>query len=118
MIARCPTRLIISLAFLMVAIAYLLEIASPRRLINDGVDYRLQASSALDGNGLLLHGVCSIRPSGSPALIWVLAKAGIGESWAIVALNWLLLGVGVWRVTLWCAIHLDFRLRSHNSSRY
>lgn len=94
MIARCPTRRIISLAFLMVAIAYLLQIASPLRLINDGVDYLLQASSALDGNGLLLHGVRSIRPSGYPALIWVLAKAGIGKSWAIVALNCLLLGVG------------------------
>lgn len=94
MIARCPTRLIISLAFLMVAIAYLLQIASPLRLINDGVDYLLQASSALDGNGFLLHGVRSIRPPGYPALIWVLAKAGIGKSWAIVALNCLLLGVG------------------------
>ena len=31
MIARCPTRLIISLAFLMVAIVYLLQIASPRQ---------------------------------------------------------------------------------------
>ena len=94
MITRYPTRLIISVAFVMVAVAYLLQIASPLRLINDGVDYLLQASSALDGNGFLVHGVRSMRPPGYPALIWVLAKAGIGKSWAIVALNCFLLGVG------------------------
>lgn len=64
MITRYPTRLIIALAFVMVAIAYLLQIASPLRLINDGVDYPLQASSALDGNGFPVHGVRSMRPSG------------------------------------------------------
>ena len=62
--------------------------------MNDGVDYLLQASSAIDGNGFLVHGVRSMRPPGYPALIWVLAKAAIGKSWAIVALNCLLLGVG------------------------
>jgi hypothetical protein len=87
MIARYSTRLIISLAFVMVAIAYLLQIASPLRLVNDGVDYLLQASSAIDGNGFLLHGVRSMCPPGYPALIWVLAKAGFGKSCAIVALN-------------------------------
>jgi hypothetical protein len=94
MIARYPTRLIITLSFVMVAIASVLQIASPLRLINDGVDYLLQATSAIDGNGFLLHGVRSMRPPGYPALIWVLAKAGIGTSWAIVALNCLLLDVG------------------------
>jgi hypothetical protein len=94
MIARYPTRLIIFLALLMVAIAYLLQIASPLRLVNDGVDYLLQASSAIDGNGFLVHGVRSMRPPGYPALIWVLAKSGIGTSWAIVALNCFFLGVG------------------------
>jgi hypothetical protein len=94
MITRYPTHLIISLAFVMVATAYLLPIASPLRLINHGVDYLLQTSSALDGNGFLVHGVRSMRPPGYPALIWVLAKVGIGKSWAVVALNCLLLGVG------------------------
>src|SRR4029077_7775788 len=51
-------------------------------------------SSAIDGNGFLVHGVRSMRPPGYPALIWVLAKSGIGTSWAIVALNCFFLGVG------------------------
>ncbi len=87
-------HLITSLALVIVAIVYLAQIATPLRLINDGVDYLLQASSAIDGNGFLVHGVRSMRPPGYPALIWVLAKAGIGKSWAIVALNCLLLGIG------------------------
>ncbi len=51
------TRLIIALAFVIVAIVYLVQIATPLRLINDGVDYLLQARSAIDGNGFLVHGV-------------------------------------------------------------
>jgi len=94
MTTRYRARLFFSLAFVIVAIVYLVQIASPLRLINDGVDYLLQASSAIDGNGFLVHGVRSMRPPGYPALIWVLAKAGVGKSWAIVALNCLLLGVG------------------------
>jgi len=37
-----------------------------------------------------------MRPPGYPALILLLVKAGIGKSWAIVALNCLLLGIGCW----------------------
>lgn len=94
MVTPYRTPLILSLAVVIVAIAYLVQIASPLRLINDGEDYLMQASSAIDGNGFLVHGVRSMRPPGYPALIWVLAKAGIGKSWAIVALNCLLLGAG------------------------
>lgn len=82
--------------FLVVSFAYLAQCATPLRLINDGVDYLMQASSALDGHGFLLHGVRSMRPPGYPALIYALAKVGLGNSWAIVALNCLMLGVGCW----------------------
>ncbi len=95
-VARHRARLIISLAFVIVSIAYLVQIATPLRLVFDGIDYLLQASSAIDGNGFLFHGVHSMRPPGYPALIFVLAKAGIGNSVAIVALNCLLLGIGCW----------------------
>jgi len=60
------------------------------------MEYLLQASSAVDGAGFRVHGVKSIHPSGYPALIALLAKAGLGYSWAIVALNCLLVGVGCW----------------------
>jgi hypothetical protein len=84
---------VIKATFVLVALAYLAQCASPLRLINDGVDYLMQASSALDGHGFLLHGTRSMRPPGYPALIFVLARLGLGTSWAIVALNCLMLGI-------------------------
>jgi hypothetical protein len=89
-------RVAAGLALLLVALAYLVQIASPLRLVGDGVDYLLQASSAADGHGFRVHGERSMRPPGYPALIFLLVKAGIGKSWAIVALNCLLLGIGCW----------------------
>jgi hypothetical protein len=89
-------RVAAELALLLVSLAYLLQIASPLRLVGDGVDYLLQASSAADGHGFLVHGAQSMRPPGYPALIFLLVKAGIGKSWAFVALNCLLLGIGCW----------------------
>jgi hypothetical protein len=89
-------RLITRLAFVLVSLAYLAQIATPLRLVNDGIDYLLQASSAVDGDGFRVHGEQAMRPPGYPALIVVLVKAGVGRSWAIVALNCLLLGIGCW----------------------
>jgi len=84
------------LAFALVSAAYLAQIPTALRLVSDGIDYLLQASSALDGGGFRVHGERSMRPPGYPALIFLLAKAGMGWSWAIVALNCLLLGIGCW----------------------
>jgi hypothetical protein len=89
-------RIAIGLALLLVSLAYLVQIASPLRLVGDGVDYLMQASSAADGSGFRFHGQRSIRPPGYPALIFLLAKAGLANSWAIVSLNCLLLGIGCW----------------------
>jgi len=89
-------RVAIPLALAIVSLAYLAQIPTPLRLITDGIDYLLQASSAIDGHGFLSHGVHSMRPPGYPALIFLLAKAGIATSWAIVALNCALLGIGCW----------------------
>jgi hypothetical protein len=89
-------RFAAGLALLVVSLAYLVQIASPLRLVGDGVDYLLQVSSAADGNGFRVHGEQSMRPPGYPALIFLLVKAGIGKSWAIVALNCLFLGMGCW----------------------
>lgn len=89
-------RVAIGLALLLVSLAYVVQIVSPLRLVDDGIDYLMQASSAVDGTGFLFHGQRSIRPPGYPALIFLLAKAGLANSWAIVALNCLLLGIGCW----------------------
>lgn len=80
----------------LVAIAYLAQIATPLRLIGDGIDYLLQSSSAIDGHGFLVHGVRSMRPPGYPALIVLAGKVGVANSYAIVALNCLFLGLGCW----------------------
>jgi hypothetical protein len=93
---RSPARLAITIALAIISLAYLAQIPTPLRLITDGIDYLLQASSAIDGHGFLSHGVHSMRPPGYPALIFLLAKAGLATSWAIVALNCLLLGIGCW----------------------
>jgi hypothetical protein len=95
-ITRQHSGLITSVGFVAVSIVYLVQIASPLRLVNDGIDYLLQASSAIDGNGFRIHGVHSMHPPGYPALILVLAKAGVANSLAIVALNCLMLGIGCW----------------------
>jgi hypothetical protein len=87
---------LIAVLFVLIASAYVAQISSPLRLIGDGVDYLLQASSAIDGQGFLLHGMRSMRPAGYPALIYGLGKFGLANSWTIVGLNCLLLGVGCW----------------------
>jgi len=85
------------LALALVSLAYILQVFTPLRLVGDGIDYLLEASSAIDGGSFRVHGESAIRrPPGYPALIVVLAKAGAGYSWAIVALNCVLLGVGCW----------------------
>ena len=91
---RKRTQSFIAIAFVLVALAYIVQCATPLRLINDGIDYLMQASSALDGHGFLFHGVRSMRPPGYPAMIFLLARLSLGTSWAIVALNCALLALG------------------------
>lgn len=83
-------------AFVTISFIYLAQCFSTLRLVNDGVGYLLQASSAVDGHGFLLHGAHTMRPPGYPALIFGLSKIGLGTSWAIVGLNCIFLGVGIW----------------------
>jgi hypothetical protein len=103
---------IVWLVFALVSVAYLVQIATPLRLVGDGIDYLLQASSAVDGGGFRVHGEPSMRPPGYPALIVVLAKAGVGRSWAIVALNCLLLGIGCWASYFLLRISFGFQLEA------
>jgi hypothetical protein len=98
--------------FVLVSVAYLAQIATPLRLVGDGIDYLLQASSAVDGDGFRVHGEPSMRPPGYPALIVVLTMAGVGRSWAIVALNCLLLGIGCWASYFLLRISFGFQVET------
>jgi ABC-type multidrug transport system fused ATPase/permease subunit len=113
MIVTLQRRPIITwLVFVLVAVAYLAQIATPLRLVGDGIDYLLQASSAVDGDGFRVHGERSMRPPGYPTLIVVLTKAGVGRTWAIVALNCLLLGIGCWASYFLLRISFGFQVEA------
>jgi hypothetical protein len=94
-IHRHSARLIPFL-FILISIIYLAQLPTPLRLINDALDYLSQASSAIDGHGFQVEGNHSMRPPGYPALIYLMGKMGIANSWTIVALNCVFLGVGCW----------------------
>src|SRR5690242_7390489 len=83
----------VRLAIVAVFVIYVLQAFGPLRLVSDGIDYLLQASSAADGAGFLFHGRQSMRPAGYPFLVFVLMKIGLGKPWAIVALNCLCLAL-------------------------
>ena len=85
---------VIQTALAVVFLIYMLQAFSPLRLVGDGMDYLLQASSAADGSGFYVHGQKSMRPSGYPLLIVGLIKMGMGKPWAIVALNCFFLALG------------------------
>jgi hypothetical protein len=94
-----PVRLrrrVLWFSFAAISLVYLAQVVTPLRLINDGGDYLMQASSAVDGHGFQVHGMKSMRPVGYPFLIFLLIKTGLGRSWAFVSLNCLFLGLGCW----------------------
>jgi len=88
-----PRACVAALALL--AAAYLVQIASPLRLTPDAIAYLSMAGSAGAGSGLAFHGHATQYPPGYPLAIFSLREAGLGTSWAIVALNCLLLGIGL-----------------------
>ena len=104
---------IIRTATVAVFLIYLLQVFSPLRLVGDGIDYLLQASSAADGLGFYVHGQKSMRPSGYPLLIVGLIKIGIGKSWAIVALN--CLGVAIGCIAIYLISRNTFALTAEGS---
>jgi 4-amino-4-deoxy-L-arabinose transferase-like glycosyltransferase len=71
---------------------YALQVETPLRLNTDSVVYLSIARSLSTGHGLPAH---ADFPPGLPALYAVLDLAGIGRSWAIVALNVAFLALAV-----------------------
>jgi hypothetical protein len=104
----------IQMALILIITVYVLQTLSPLRLVNDGIDYLLQASSAADGNGFLVHGKASMRPPGYPFLVFTLIKLGLGKPWAIVALNCIFLITGC--IATYLISRQTFRLQPLQSS--
>jgi hypothetical protein len=86
----------VAIVLVLVFLVYAVQIAGPLRLTPDAIVYLLQAGSAADGHGFRVHGERSKLPAGYPALIFLLIRSGLGLSWAIIALNCVLLAAGLW----------------------
>jgi 4-amino-4-deoxy-L-arabinose transferase-like glycosyltransferase len=83
---------------LVLVAAYALQVASPLRLTVDSVGYLTMADSISEGHGVPPH---APFPIGLPAMYALLAKVGLQNAWAIVALN-----VAFASVAALCAIAL------------
>jgi hypothetical protein len=57
-------KFLICTVLVLVFSVYILQTLTPLWLVGDGIDYLLQASSAADGHGFLVHGQASMRPPG------------------------------------------------------
>jgi hypothetical protein len=90
-LAARPDALVLALiaAFVLVAIPYLLSLASPLRLEPDSVTYLSR------GAGLPLPAHHQSYPPGYPALLSVLDHIGLGTTWGFVGLNLVLLVAGL-----------------------
>ena len=77
------------------AVVYLLQVASPLRLKTDAIVYLSLAESAASGNGFLYRGEPAAFPLGYPLLLAGLIRAGLGSPWAFVALNLVFLAIGL-----------------------
>lgn len=89
-------------AFVVVALAFLLQMPTPLRLMKDSVEYLGVADSVASGTGFLLEGAKSRFPPGYPALLASFISLGLEISPAVVLWNTLLLFLGVWAVQLAC----------------
>ena len=72
---------------------HLVQLASPLRLDTDSAQYLGIAASIADGTGASPHGYADFPP-GYPSLVAALDVAGLGSSWALVALNLAFLALG------------------------
>jgi hypothetical protein len=80
---------------LLLAICFVLQVFSPLRLNNDAITLLSMGDSAAHGGGFLNDGQKTYLPSGYPALLAVLLKAGFAHPWVIVGLNMVFLAVGL-----------------------
>lgn len=74
---------------------FVLQVFSPLRLNNDAITLLSMGESAAHGGGFLNGGQKTFLPSGYPALLAVLLKAGFAHPWVIIGLNMVFLSVGL-----------------------
>jgi hypothetical protein len=82
----------------MLAIAYLLQMATPLRLHTDSIIMLSLAESAAHGGGFLYHGQSTVFPPGYPALVAVLLRIGLPRVWALIGINAAGLLLGLWAI--------------------
>ena len=91
------------LLFVVVALAYCLQVASPLRINTDAYRLLSMAVSASEGNGYLVDGQPDQFPNGYPFLVKIMLMAGIADSASLVALNLLFYAVGLCILWAWAA---------------
>ena len=91
------------LLFVVVALAYCLQVASPLRINTDAYRLLSMAVSASEGNGYLVDGQPDQFPNGYPFLVKIMLMAGIADSVSLVALNLFFYAVGLCILWAWAA---------------
>jgi len=79
----------------LIAVAYLLQLASPLRLNADAIVLLSLGASIADGEGQVFHGSPTHFPPGYPYLIATLDRLQIARSGTLIAVNLLALSVGL-----------------------
>lgn len=88
-------KLVATLLLLCLSAGYLLQLRTPLRLNSDAKRYVAVAASLADGMGFRYLAEPSPFPPGQPLVLAALMKAGICRSIVIVAINLVLLAVGL-----------------------
>ena len=97
-----PARLAM-LLFVVVALAYCLQVATPLRINTDAYRLLSMAVSASEGNGYLVDGQPDQFPNGYPFLVKIMLSAGIADSVSFVALNLFFYAFGLCILWAWAA---------------
>lgn len=83
-------------SFCILALCYLVQVATPLRLHPDTIVLLSMADSFAHGGGLLFHGQPTVFPPGYPALAALLLKLGLAHNWVLIGFNMVSLAVGLW----------------------
>jgi len=81
-------------AFVVLCLAYLIQLASPLRLNTDATSFLTLAASALDGQGFVIDGRPTHFPVGYPLMLVALERSGLACSASIIGINLLMLALG------------------------
>lgn len=80
---------------LLLAICYVLQVASPLRINSDAIILLSTGDSAAHGSNIFFGEQKTLFPPGYPLLLDILMRMGLAHSWAIIALNLVFLSVGL-----------------------